>query len=617
MSNEAITEQLLEEAVRNASTSLIIERQQSQDPDIKRLLGLASKRNTGNPGFPDHIIHNPESKDRRTIVITECKANISDHESEDHTNPVKYAVDGALHYANALKEEFDVVAIGVSGNSLDNIRLTSFYITKDSIEKIEDTDTLSFDRYATMLIHSSLPGSGIGPNRLGEVIKGIQKYISNEVKVPGGSVPLLILGSILALQNKPFSDSYMDYDDNALAEQWVIAFRNTFKRMTGESPAAEAQMRALSMQPSLIATDSKNGFCVLAVLLNKIKTNLLIHLDNSASVDILGAFYSHFLRHSSTNNQDLGIVLTPKHITDLCVALAEIDEDSVVLDPCVGTGGFLIAAHQSMIGKTTDPLKLDRINDGGLVGSEIQPDIHTMVKSNFIIRNAGRSNIILGDFFDKGVQDKIRSLSPTAGLINPPYSQKTQHNNRHEFDFIDNMLNLLKKDSYGVAIIPIACAGVSAKTRSIKQKLMLHHTLVAVMSLPETLFCPYAMTRTCIMVWKAHRPHNDSDRKTWFGRWMDDGFGTPNGINNVRGVGRVDLGDWNEKMGQWLSSYKSNEIIPALSAFEKVTVNDSWVPEAYLEPEPASITKNDVYNAYMDLVLMTMNVRGQRIDGNS
>ena len=46
---------------------------------------------------------------------------------------------------------------------------------------------------------------------------------------------------------------------------------------------------------------------------------------------------------------------------------------------------------------------------------------------------------------------------------------------------------------------------------------------LAVMSMPLELFYPVG-TITCIMVWIAGKPHSESDRKTWFGYWRDDGF---------------------------------------------------------------------------------------------
>ena len=61
--------------------------------------------------------------------------------------------------------------------------------------------------------------------------------------------------------------------------------------------------------------------------------------------DTLGQFYIAFLRYAN-NDKGLGIVLTPPHITELFCEISNINKDSVILDTCTGTGGFLISAMQ-------------------------------------------------------------------------------------------------------------------------------------------------------------------------------------------------------------------------------------------------------------------------------
>ena len=64
--------------------------------------------------------------------------------------------------------------------------------------------------------------------------------------------------------------------------------------------------------------------------------------------DYIGRFYGEFMSYSDGDGQSLGIVLTPKHIIELFCDLVNLKVDDVVLDPCCGTGGFLIAAMHNM-----------------------------------------------------------------------------------------------------------------------------------------------------------------------------------------------------------------------------------------------------------------------------
>ena len=71
--------------------------------------------------------------------------------------------------------------------------------------------------------------------------------------------------------------------------------------------------------------------------------------------DVLGRFYGEFMSYSGGNGQTLGVVLTPKHITELFADLADIKPEDNVFDPCCGTAGFLIAAMHRMLAQAETP----------------------------------------------------------------------------------------------------------------------------------------------------------------------------------------------------------------------------------------------------------------------
>ena len=77
---------------------------------------------------PEYII--TLKKDINTIIVIECKKSIKNHMSQDLDMPSKYAVDGVLYYAKYLKEEYNVIAIAVSGTSKQKFLSSSFYWKK-------------------------------------------------------------------------------------------------------------------------------------------------------------------------------------------------------------------------------------------------------------------------------------------------------------------------------------------------------------------------------------------------------------------------------------------------------------------------------------------------------
>ena len=63
--------------------------------------------------------------------------------------------------------------------------------------------------------------------------------------------------------------------------------------------------------------------------------------------DVLGQFYEQFLKYAN-DAKEIGIVLTPRHITKWAVEMLSVSKDDIVFDPACGTGGFLVSALDSV-----------------------------------------------------------------------------------------------------------------------------------------------------------------------------------------------------------------------------------------------------------------------------
>ena len=68
---------------------------------------------------PEYII--TFNDDIHTLIVVECKNSAKKHRSDKLNKPSGYAVDGALYYAKFLKQEYNVVAIAVSGQTTERI----------------------------------------------------------------------------------------------------------------------------------------------------------------------------------------------------------------------------------------------------------------------------------------------------------------------------------------------------------------------------------------------------------------------------------------------------------------------------------------------------------------
>lgn len=154
MANERLTEGLVRDhfKVDPVFSSVQWDEQKSSIKLINDLLGSASK-NTNiqtskrKPGYPEFIISFPTNTNY--LIVVECKALTTKHESVGRNNPKEYAVDGVLHYAKFLSKEFNVVAIAVSGETKTELKVSNFYWKKndDTYRDTKDVKLLSISDY--------------------------------------------------------------------------------------------------------------------------------------------------------------------------------------------------------------------------------------------------------------------------------------------------------------------------------------------------------------------------------------------------------------------------------------------------------------------------------------
>lgn len=315
--------------------------------------------------------------------------------------------------------------------------------------------------------------------------------------------------------------------------------------------------------------------------------------------------------HYANQDKSLGIVITPAHICDLFVELADTNKDSVVFDNCAGTGSFLVAAIRSMVQAASgDGLKEESIKSRQIIGIEYQEDIYALAVSNMILHLDGKTNIIVGDCFEDA--DDVRAFHPTVGLLNPPY--KTELSDREELEYVLNNLDVLEPGSRCVAIIPFSCVNDDTTiAQSLKRRLLERHTLEAVMSLPNEVFHDSnANVITCAIVVTAHQPHPPG-KKTWFGYWRNDGF------VKVKNKGRIDRDHvWAGIKTRWVNAYRNRDTSDGLAVMKEVNEESEWCAEAYMETNYALITQEQYEETAKKYILFNlMDLTGTRVEDDA
>ena len=564
---------------------IVVEEQKSDNAKIDKLLKNASKKGS-KKGYPDFIIYSKVYPE--LVVVVEAKADINKHESETQDNYADYAIDGALLYASFLSKEFDVLAIGISGEEKHRFKMSHFLQLKDDKKayRIFDDRLLTIKEYFDGINQSNYKFN----QDYAELIAYTK--ILNETlhskKIKESQRALLISGILIALKDRAFKDGYKKHEKVA---QLVKSLYTAIEGQLSGGDIPQNKIDVLTQAFSFVKTnpaltDVKTGKEFLENLIDEIDQKINGFMVTHKYVDTVSQFYIEFLRYAN-NDKGLGIVLTPPHITDLFARLADVDKNSVVLDNCCGTGGFLISAMKRMlIDAKGDQAKEKEIKGKQLIGIEFQDDIYTLLISNMIIHRDGRTNIYWGDCF-KEIADVKKNYKPTVGLLNPPYKSKAS--DIEEFEFILNNLDALEPGGTCIAIIPISC--VIEKTtiaENLKKRVLEKHTLEAVLSMPEELFHNSKVnTVTCAVIMTAHKPH-PKGKKTWFAYCRDDGF------IKMKNKGRIDANHtWDDIREKWVSAFRNREVVDKFSLMREVNEKDEWCVEAYLETNYDEFTFED------------------------
>lgn len=599
---EAIVRKLLKENGYYSDDNIIIEEQSSDNPKIDKLLENASKSGEGK-GYPEFIISFLNRPD--DLIIIECKADTTKHESVDRKQYKDFAVDGVLLYASHLKNQFNVVAIGVSGETEREVKISHFLWLKEkrTYKDIGDKQILTPKSLFSIIKDQSKP------IREEELIKKAIEYNKtlHSFSIPEVERCTLISSILVALQDNVFADSYKshhtngdseDYNPNeSLIDSLLKSCENVLRKnglvqdkrdtILGEYNKIKQNNKFKSKFVQVDKKRQKNT--ILRDLIDDLNEYVIPYVSNDV-FDVLGKFYTQFIRYAGSDKK-IGLVLTPTHITDLFCELAELSEYDKVFDPCCGTGGFLVSAMKYMFTKSgNDLIRHDQIKVGQLIGIEERADMFSHACSNMMMWGDGKSQIHFGDCFDEELKKQVSDENPNKVFLNPPYDVGEDG----QLEFIENAMDCMVLGGLCVAICQMSTVVSSKKVPiEIRRRLLGKHTLQAVLSMPDSLFHPIGVI-TCIIIFQAGIPHPEN-KETFFGYFKDDGF------QKIRNRGRIDQkGKWQDIKKEWLDTYVNRKSVTGLSVKKKVKPEDEWCAEAYMESDYTTLTKEDFVKILVD-----------------
>ena len=452
--------------------------------------------------------------DKPDFLVCRYSEPIMVIEAKNDFKKINEAISEATEYADMINanEKYTVkIAVGVAGEDDNGYQVIVKYLSSESWQPLKsfgyELTTIPSPRETELALHANDATTSI-------TLPSIAEYIDSAIelssilrsakieaplrpKVLGAIIAALYQGKIeleakkaLPSINKLVSSAIMesiDLDDSKktrLKDALYLTI-NDYERLSSKIQRVVSILEKLNIR-SILQTDT----------------------------DFLGLLYEAFLRYGYDNNA-LGIVFTPRHITKFCVDLIDARMEDRVIDIASGTGGFLVAAFDKMMSQAEGQKAIEKVKQS-LYGFDTNPTVWALATLNMFFRGDGKSHIENGDCFDQANKEIVRGKF-TRAFLNPPFSQEDEP----ERDFIDTAMEALEPSGLFACVVK---AGIFADDDNAawRSSYIKRHTLIGVISLPEDLFYPTAAP-TSIIIAKAHIPMDES-KKVFMARIWNDGY---------------------------------------------------------------------------------------------
>lgn len=525
------------------------------------LKSAPSKSGGAGANFPDIKLLLETKKMRRIPVMIEVKGKKGDFiklsadgeidnkkkdGTENFTNINKYAVNGAVHYANAIVEHTasykEVVAIGINGYYDESGTLITeigvYYISLDNFcipKQIGNYSDLSFLLKKNQAVFiDEIDKAGLTEeeieakakeyeNQIEVKLKKLNQTMQDTLKISVGSRVELVTGMIMAGLGTegvaPLEIAELKGETGAKTNDGRVLINKIDSFLEKRSlPQEKKEMIVNDLSRVFVYSDlwkPINGESKLKSVYTSVKNDIMPIFTSAKHLDFTGKLFNVLNAWVDIPDSDKNdVVLTPRYVTELMAKLAQVNKDSYVWDYAVGSAGFLISSMKLMIKDAEERIhspkelseKIAAIKYKQLLGIEKRSDIYLLAVLNMILMGDGSSNIIhkdsLTEYDGKYEQGEMNGKDFPANvfLLNPPYSAPGKG-----FIFVKKALSKMSK---GRAAILIQENAGSGNGLPYTKDILKNNTLLASIHMSD-IFKGKAGVQTAIYVFDVGTPHNE------------------------------------------------------------------------------------------------------------
>lgn len=495
--------------------------------------------------------------------------------NESHFKNINsFAVNGAVHYANALLHHTsytDIIAIGMTGYKDERGKIQHqigvYYVSKTNLgagQKVDDFSDFSFlapknfdafiDKVKTLeLTQEEI--EKLKEQREKEIDTSLRKLnhdiYENEKGLGENDRVYLVAASIIATLGIPGKVAPLEKSDLKSSiergnSDGDIVVRKIKSFLDEKDIPKEKKDLIVRTLENTLTTENINkieeGESQLKRVFTKIVDDLGIYYKIGLTTDFTGKLFNEMYGWLGFSQDKLNdVVLTPSYVASLLVKLARVNKDSYVWDFATGSAGLLVSAMNEMLNDAKNTItspdellqKEIKIKAEQLLGLELLSSVYMLAILNMILMGDGSSNILnkdsLTDFDGNyGFGDTDSKFPADAFVLNPPYSA-----NGNGMNFVERALSMMNK---GYASIIIQNSAGSGRAKDYCKRILEKHTLIASIKMPVDIFIGKSSVQTNVYVFKVNEKHH-KEEMVKFIDFSDDGYTRTNrkkSTNNLR-----------------------------------------------------------------------------------
>ncbi|TYZ24689.1 type I restriction-modification system subunit M [Selenomonas ruminis] len=251
--------------------------------------------------------------------------------------------------------------------------------------------------------------------------------------------------------------------------------------------------------------------------------------------DSKGDLYEYMLSKLATSGTN-GQFRTPRHIIKMMVEMVQPRLTDKIVDPAMGSAGFLVAAEEylrkhyekELMNKQTH----EYFDKEMFYGFDTDPTMLRIGAMNMMLHNVQNPNI---DYRDSLSDSNPDTDLYTLVLANPPFKGSLKAESvadsllavtstkKTELLFLSLFLRILQTGGRAAVIVPDGVLFGSSKAhKAIRKEIVENNKLTAVISMPGGVFKPYAGVSTAILFFT--KTGVGGTDKVWFYDMKADGY---------------------------------------------------------------------------------------------